>query len=109
MSSSPDLTSQETNGAVPSVGTLSPPPSPKTIDSKHQIDGAYIPITGPITNARQLIRGRNVARGAIESFETLASYTAHLRKLTLAELHRHAVEDARVVPIDDSERLIRRL
>jgi hypothetical protein len=58
---------------------------------------------------RQLTRGRNVARNSIESFETLASYTDYLRKLPPAELHRHAVEEARIVPIDDSQRLIRRL
>lgn len=54
-------------------------------------------------------RGRTVVKGSIESFGTLAAYTAHLKTLALHELHRHAREEARIVPIDDRERLIRRL
>jgi hypothetical protein len=53
--------------------------------------------------------GRNVAKGSAGSFETLAAYTTYLRGLSLNDLHRHAVEDARIVPIDDRDRLIRRL
>ena len=103
---------QETNGAVSSTAPLTLPvlQSVNNPAPKHQTDGAYIPITGPITNVRQLTRGnRNVAKGSIESFGALSDYTSYLRKLTAAELHCHAVEDARVVPIDDKERLIRRL
>ena len=111
------MPSQEITGAVAStdnvadvVATVNPKvKAPKTIKSKLQTDGAYIPFTGPITNVRQLVRGKNVARGAIESFGTLADYTAHLRDLTLGDLHRHAIEEARVTPIDDVDRLIRRL
>ena len=103
---------KEINGAVDSTATVTLPAAQTAgnVPSKHQTDGMYVPITGPITNVRQLIRGnRNVAKGSIESFATLSDYTAYLRKLTTAERNRHAVEDARVVPIDDKERLIRRL
>lgn len=74
-----------------------------------QTDGAYIPVSGPITNVRQLMRGPNTAKGSIGSFTTLAAYVEHLNKLTAAQLYQHAVEDARVTPIDDRARLIRRL
>ncbi|MDP3793748.1 MAG: hypothetical protein Q8R07_03275, partial [Candidatus Uhrbacteria bacterium] len=108
------MPSQELTGAVASPDTVAnvvaaTAPKAKTVKSKLQTDGAYIPFSGPITNVRQLVRGKNVARGAIESFGTLADYTAHLKDLTLAELHCHAVEEARVTPIDDQDRLIRRL
>lgn len=55
------------------------------------------------------MRSPNVAKGSIGSFTTLASYTEHLRGMTSAELHRHAVEEAHVTPIDDRARLVRRL
>lgn len=103
---------KEINGAVgsPATATLPVAQTAGNVPSKHQTDGMYVPITGPITNVRQLTRGnRNVAKGSIESFGSLTDYTAYLRHLTSAELNRHAVEEARVVPIDDKDRLIRRL
>ncbi len=112
---------QSINGAVsstPSVkGVISSPPkvgcpaAPRRSPAVgHQTHGAIIPTTGPITSVSQLINGgRNVAKGSAGSFETLAEYSTYLRGLSLHDLHRHAVEDARTVPIDDRERLIRRL
>ena len=103
---------KEINGAVGSPATITPPTTQiaENVSPKHQTDGMYVPITGPITNVRQLTRGnRNVAKGSIESFGNLGDYTSYLHHLTSAELNRHAVEDARVVPIDDKDRLIRRL
>lgn len=68
------------------------------------------PLTGAISSVSQLVNGgRSIAKGSSASFQTLASYTAHLRTLDLHSLRRHALEDARIVPIDDRERLIRRL
>lgn len=94
-----------THAALPAAATQVAAPSPK-----HQTDGSYTPITGPITSVRQLVRGgRSVAKGSVESFSSLDTYTTYLRKLTTAELHRHALEAANIVPIDDSSRLIRRL
>lgn len=123
MSSPSTLPSQEINGAVesstaaslhPSVSPSSttPPAAPAPITpsrKKHQIDGSYIPLTGPITSVHQLTRRQGAIAGSIGSFETLAAYTEHLRGMTLAQLHVHAVEEAHVVPIDDESRLIRRL
>ena len=78
--------------------------------ARHQTHGAVTPITGPITNVSQLMnRGRNIAKGSAGSFKTMGEYTTYVRTLSLNDLHRHAVEDARIVPIDDRERLIRRL
>jgi hypothetical protein len=76
----------------------------------HQTHGAITPLSGPVTNVSQIVNGgRNVAKGSSGSFTCLADYTAYLKTLALHDLHRHAVEDARIVPIDDRERLIRRL
>lgn len=75
----------------------------------HQIDGSYLPITGPITSVHQLTRGKNVSQNSVASFGTMEAYNSYLSKLTVADLHRHALVDARVVPIDDKARLIRRL
>ncbi len=80
--------------------------APKT---KHTTHGGYTPIVGPITNARQLIGGKNIGKGSVGSFETLASYNRYLKSLTNAQLHRHAIDEARIVAIDDRERLIKRL
>ncbi len=78
--------------------------------SQHQTHGAVTPLTGAISSVAQLTNGgHNVAKGSSASFESLAAYTAHLRALDLHSLRRHAIEDARIVPIDDRERLIRRL
>lgn len=75
----------------------------------HQTHGGYTPITGPISSVRQLVRGPNVAKGSIGSFPSQESYGKYLRGLTDTELHRHAIEEAHIVAIDDRERLIRRL
>lgn len=106
---SQDTPTMEANGAL--VATAKDTAATTaSVPRKHQTDGAYVPITGPITNVRQLMRGgKSVAKGAIESFETLDDYSTHLRKLTTAALNMHAVEEARIVPIDDKDRLIRRL
>ncbi len=76
----------------------------------HQTHGAVTSIRGPITSVQQLVnQGRSIAKGSSASFATLAEYRAHLNTLDLRELHRHAIEDAKQVPIDDRQRLIRRL
>lgn len=75
----------------------------------HQTHGGYTPISGPITNVRQLVRGGNRAQGSIGSFPSLSAYSSYIRGLTTAELHRHAIEEAHIVAIDDRERLIKRL
>lgn len=112
------ITAQSTTGAVPTPasvkGTVKTgcPAAPKRHPAvgSHQTHGAYIPLTGSITNVSQLTNGgRNVAKGSAGSFETLGEYSTYLRGLSLHDLHRHAVEDARIVPIDDRDRLIRRL
>lgn len=121
---------QETNGAIPSPKTASNPPtsqsnssldvksivartvegsSTKSNTSLHQTHGAITPMNGPITNVNQLTGRSSVAKGSAGSFAVLKDYTAHLRTLSNADLHRHAIEDAHIVPIDDRERLIRRL
>jgi hypothetical protein len=106
---------KETNGAVASASTstkeaISSSASPSTDNlPARQTDGAYVPITGPIRSVRDLMRGPNMAKGSIGTFTTLAAYTEHLRGLTQGQLHLHAVEEARVTPIDDRDRLIRRL
>lgn len=121
----PRKVSQSITGAVsaPSTvkGVISPSPqvdcpaAPRRqpgngVSVARQTHGAVTPLTGPVTSVSQLINGGvNVAKGSAGSFETLGEYTAYLRKLSLADLHRHAVEDARIVPIDDRDRLIRRL
>lgn len=95
----------KTNAATKTAQTEAKASSKPT----HQTHGGYTPITGPITNVRQLIRGGNKARGSIGSFQSLASYSAYVKSLTTAELHRHAIEEAHIVAIDDRDRLIRRL
>lgn len=104
----------QTNGAIvgaaPSTtATAAVPAVEESPLPSRQTDGAYIPVSGPITHVRQLMRGANMAKGSIGSFTTLAAYVEHLNGLTSAQLHQHAVEDARVTPIDDRARLIRRL
>lgn len=74
----------------------------------HQTHGAVFPQNGPITSVAQLL-GRPAVKGSIGAFESVEEYRAHLNNLTLGELHRHAVEEAKIVPIDDRGRLIRRL
>jgi len=63
---------------------------------------------GPVSNVQQLIGQRNVSKGSMGSFDTIQSYASHIRKLNLFDLHSHAVE-SQVVPIDDRERLMKRL
>jgi len=41
--------------------------------------------------------------------ETFAEYQAYLDTLNLAEMQRHAVEVANIIPIDDRRRLVDRL
>ena len=108
-----------TNGATApvtsvreTVAALSPsaPRRHPAVGSTREITGQYTPPTGPITNVSQLINGgRNAAKGSAGSFESMGEYTTHLRGLSLHDLHRHALEDVRIVPIDDRDRLIRRL
>lgn len=100
---------QEANGAGQAAGSVAKLVKGKATDiaPKHQTHGAGVP-TGPISSVSQLI-GRSMARGSISSYDTLADYSAFLNTLSLGELHRHAVEEAKIVPIDDRNRLIRRL
>lgn len=74
----------------------------------HQTHGAVFPLRGPITSVAQLL-GRNIAKGSIGSFHSMEDYKTYLNQLSLHELHKHAVEEAKIVPIDDRNRLIRRL
>lgn len=108
MSRKTSLPSQETNGATVSsprrVAKASASPTPL-----RQIHGAFTPIVGPITSVRQLIRSPNVAKGALGSFDSIEAYGSYLRGLSTADLHRHAIEEAHIVAIDDRDRLIRRL
>lgn len=117
----------ETNGLVssdkasidnPSVASVTAPKAPtsvpevsKTSASKlpeRQTHGAVLP-RGPIMSVSQLTSGRSLAKGSVTSFDTLAEYSDHLNTLTWGELRRHALEEAKIVPIDDRNRLIRRL
>jgi len=119
----------ESNGAL----TTAPSPSvAETVASASSVDGAATPSTqsstgakqpahqahgavtilgnGPITNVAQLTRSaQSVSKASMSHYTTMADYTAYLRGLSTSELHRHAVEEAKLVPIDDKERLIKRL
>lgn len=75
----------------------------------HQTHGGFTPIAGPITSVRQLIRTPNVAKGAIGGFPTLQAYSGYLKGLSTVDLHRHAIEEAHIVAIDNRDQLIRRL
>ena len=84
--------------------------NPRVTINKHQTHGGYTPITGGITNVAQLYRKTgHVVKGSPVSFGSVDEYRDYLLTLNLSELHRHAVEQAHVVPIDDRARLIRRL
>lgn len=134
MARSPRKTPLQTTGATPTTPGASNGPKSNTVASvigvaaatgtpqkspsanspaitrgrPHQTHGAVIP-TGPITNVSQLLNGgRNVAKGSAGSFGTMEEYTAYLKTLSLGDLHQHAVSE-RTVPIDDRDRLIRRL
>lgn len=107
-------TPQETNGSLPPAetsvaATVVSTPAAVTPPVKHQTHGGYTATTGPITSVDQLRRGTNVGKGTVGSFTTMESYSSYLHNLTLAELHDHAVRQARTVPIDDRLRLIKRL
>lgn len=93
---------KEINGAVSS-------PSNSPINSSHQTHGGYTPINGPVLTVQQLVRGPNISKGKIGSFETAATYVNYLKTLSTAELHRHAIDEAHIVAIDDRDRLIKRL
>ena len=98
--------------APPADASFSTPAtaSPKAQEPTHQTHGAVLPSQGPITSVAQLLnRGRPVSKNSVGHYETLADYRAYLESLNLHELHRHAVEEAKIVPIDDRNRLIRRL
>lgn len=117
----PRKTRRQTTGAAPSVanGVDNPqkatPSVAETLAAarastpQHQIDGSYAPISGPVTSVHQLTRTKDVSKNSVASFDTMEAYNTYLSKLTIADLHRHALVDARVVPIDDKARLIRRL
>ncbi len=109
---------QSTTGAVSKGSTVAEvicPSAPKrnvntASVASHQTHGAVTPLTGAINNVSQLTNsGHNIAKGSAGSFATLGAYTSYLKTLDLHSLHKHAIEDARIVPIDDRERLIRRL
>ncbi len=71
-----------------------------------QTTGALNP-TNPAKLLTELLnRGKASPFG---SYSTLAEYSAALRGMTNAEMHKHAVEDVEIVPIDDKKRLIERL
>ena len=106
----------EANGALPSnstsVGSVTKTqettPRKETTVLSHQTHGAVLP-RGPIMSVGQLIGGGTAIAGSMGSFETLQDYRNHIDKLSLGALHRHALEEAKIVPIDDRNRLIRRL
>ncbi len=110
------LPTKTANGAVSTASTVAEvvcPAAPRRNVNNatgRQTHGALTSMSGPITSVSQLTNGgRSVAKGSVGSFETLGDYTSYLRTLATHELHRHAVAEARIVPIDDRERLIRRL
>lgn len=53
--------------------------------------------------------GKPVAKGSVGTFDTLETYSSYVQNLTQGELHRHAIEEAHIVPIAERSRLIRRL
>ena len=121
----PTMPITEANGALPtapneSVTSRSAPATsaasegassakdPLSTATSHQAHGAILP-SGPILSVSQLTAGRSRALGSVGSFDTLDQYKNYLGSLSLGALHRHAVEEAKIVPIDDRSRLIRRL
>lgn len=105
---------RETNGAAeqsadtPSVSDVTASqssPSPETAAPSKQTHGAV----KPIKTVNDLLARRGVGHSSVGSFNTIGEYRAFLDNMTTASLHRHAVEDAGIVPIDDRGRLIRRL
>lgn len=113
------LPAMETNGALAapeSVASLtaSSMPAPETAragvgqPAMQEANGRAVP-QQRITSVNELLGRRAATSGTIASFESLASYTDYLKGLTLGALHRHAIDEAKLVPIDDRNRLIRRL
>ncbi len=105
---------KEANGAIQespkaTLTAAAPIAAQTNSPTTHQTHGGYTPITGPITTAQQLYRGPKIAKSSIGSFSSIESYGAHIRTLPIAELHRHAIDDAHIVAIDDRDRLIKRL
>lgn len=106
---------KQTTGAIPttdeSVASKISNVKNKTVENKdaleHQTHGAIIP-SGPISSVGQLISGR-ATKASIGSFETLDNYKTYINNLALGELRQHAIEEARIVPVEDRNRLIRRL
>ncbi len=116
------LPAKSATGAAPTTGAVAEvvcPAAPRrsingtgaiTAPRQHETHGATTPLSGPITNVSQLINGgRNIAKGSAGSFATMEEYTAYLEQLNLGDLRAHARNDAKIVPIDDRPRLIRRL
>lgn len=115
---------KELNGAVKQDTAASTPnTAPKSVDTQRAATvaptsrvthGAYTP-TEPnavYRNAQELLHrgaGRNIGYGTIGSFESRGAYRAYLDSLTTADLHRHAIDEAHIVAIDDRDRLIKRL
>lgn len=99
------LPSQEANGALPDSAATTVAKQPT-----HQTHGGYTPKSGPIHSVRDLaLRTGAMRRTAIGAFPTLQTYAQHIRSLNKAELDRHAIEEAHIVPIDDKDGLYRRL
>lgn len=110
----------ETNGALAPAETVasltaSSTPAAQTARAgvaepeMQEANGLLATAQPRITSVNELLGRRAATAGTIASFESLASYTKYLNGLTLGALHRHAVEEAKLVPIDDRSRLIRRL
>ncbi len=92
---------KETNGSLAPTAAAEP---------IHQTHGGYTPTSGPIRSVRDLaLRTGAMRRTAVGAFPTLQAYAKHIRGLNKAELDRHAIEEAHIVPIDDKEGLYRRL
>ena len=73
----------------------------------HQTHGA-IPAT-PSNTAKSTYEILNRGLKNPYTVDTVDEYTEQLSKMTLSQLHDHAVSTAKVIPIDDRERLIKRL
>jgi hypothetical protein len=97
----------ESDTAPQDTETKSETSATKNALPNRQTHGASF-IRGPVTSVQQLIGLRNAAKGSMGSFETMAAYSEYVEGLTLGDLHAHAVQ-SNVVPIDDRNRLIRRL
>lgn len=109
---------QEANGAAGEVGTGAVDatvshhsPANVTQMPAKQTHGAIIPSAprrGNVSSVGELL-GKPVAKGSVGTFDTLESYSSYIQGLTQGELHRHAIEEAHIVPIAERSRLLRRL